>query len=653
MIRLQDVELAYNDKKLFSAITWLIPDGSRIGLVGENGAGKTTLFRTILGDVALDGGAIEIASKERIGYLPQDLVELEPLPVMAYLRRKTGQEQLERNIHGCQEAMAFRDPHDPGFAAALKKLDAASEAFLMQDGYGFESRARRILKGLGFTPGDEEKNCRHFSGGWKMRIFLAVILLSGPEIMLLDEPTNHLDTESMEWLEGFLRDYRGTLLAISHDHMFLDKMVQQVAELHRGALTLTKGNYTRYLREKERHALALQKKRELQKAEIKRLQSYIDRFRAKASKASEVQSRIKQLEKFELLPAPLAAKRVRFRFPEGRRSGREVITADNLEKAYGGRTIFRDVSFTVCRGEKVALLGINGAGKSTLARLLARMEPPGSGAVHWGFQVKAGFFSQESEQNVSYGRTVWEEARAVEGGASDQEVRDLLGAFLFSGDDVLKPVSVLSGGEKSRLALVKILLQDSNCLILDEPTNHLDLRTREIFQEALRHYPGTIILVSHDRHFLDSLVNRVFELRAGRLYEYAGNYSHFVRKREAEIAAEEPGQGEPSASGPDAPTQKKTGKTREQRRLEAEERNRRGRARRELAEQVQELEGEIGRLEEVKCRDQKFLCDPAVLADSLRVQELMKELSEAEAKLKKLLPEWEQLMAELEKLETK
>jgi len=653
MINLQNIELTYNDRRLFARISWLIGEKSRIGLVGDNGAGKTTLFRAILGEAVLDDGSIEIARNKRIGYLPQDLVELEPLPVMDYLKRKTGQDALEKNIRSCQERIAANDHREAGFADILKKYDAAAEAFILQDGYGFEGRARRILKGLGFAAGDESRNCRDFSGGWKMRIFLAVILLSEPEIMLLDEPTNHLDTESMEWLEGFLRNYGGTLLAISHDHMFLDKMVSQVAELERGRITLYKGNYSHYLKEKERKAAALQKKRELQKAEIKRIQAYIDRFRAKASKASEVQSRIKQLEKFDLLPDHEKTKQVHFRFPESRRSGKEVILARELGKAYGGRTVFSGVGFTVYRGEKIALLGVNGAGKSTLARILAMSEAPSQGSVSWGLQVKTAFFSQESQQNVAYGRTVWEEARDVPGRATDLELRNLLGAFLFSGDDVLKPVAVLSGGEKSRLALAKILLQDSNCLILDEPTNHLDLKTKDIFQSALLHYSGSIILVSHDRHFLDDLVTRVFEIRDGRLHEYLGNYSYFIQKRAAEsAAAAPPGEKEPVPAGNKAPAATgKSGKTREARRMEADERNRLGRLRKEIAGELHEVERSIAELERVKACNQSLLCDPEVLRESGRIKPLMTELKEAERRLGQLLPEWERLMHGLEDLE--
>lgn len=658
MISLQNIGLTYNDKKIFWGISWLITERSRIGLVGDNGAGKTTLFKAIKGETSLDDGTIEIAKNRRIGYLPQDLVELEPLPVMDYLKRKTGHEQLEKNIVSCQDKISGGDHRQAGFAADLKKYDAAAEAFLFQDGYGFEARARRILKGLGLPAGADAKNCRDFSGGWKMRIFLAVILLSEPEIMLLDEPTNHLDTESMEWLENYLKNYGGTLLAISHDRMFLDKMVSQIAELNRGKITIFKGNYSHYLKEKEKRAAALQKKRELQKAGIKRIQIYIDRFRAKASKASEVQSRIKQLEKFDLVPEGEKARKVNFHFPEAKRSGKEVLTVKDLGKNYGELTVFSGINFTVNRGEKIALLGVNGAGKSTLSRILAQNEKPSQGSVQWGYQVKPAFFSQESQQNVAYGRTVWQEVRDVESPASDLQMRNLLGAFLFSGDDIHKPVAVLSGGEKSRLALVKILLRDSNCLILDEPTNHLDAKTKDIFQNALLHYSGTIILVSHDRFFLDHLVRRVFEIREGRLREYGGNYSYFIQKRDAERAAA--AQPEPAETGLAAaagvnpgsavPDVKKAGKSRESRRLEAEERNQLGKIKKEITRELHELEAEIMELESVKARDQALLCDPNILQDSARIKSLMQQLKAVERRLPELLRRWEELMRQQEEL---
>ena len=633
MISLQDIRLAYNDKTIFSGISWLITDRSRIGLVGENGAGKTTLFRAIKGDAALDGGAIEVARNQRVGYLPQDLVELEPLPVMDYLKKQTGQEELERNIRSCHDNVVAGDHRHDGFSAILNRFDAASEAFLLRDGYGFEARARRILKGLGFAAGDDARNCRDFSGGWKMRIFLAVILLSDPDIMLLDEPTNHLDTESMEWLENFLRNYGGTLLAISHDRRFLDKMVNQVAELERGSITIYKGNYSYYLKEKEKKALALEKKRELQKAEIKRIQAYIDRFRAKASKASEVQSRIKQLEKFELLPDHEKVEAGPFSLPRGQaqRQGGPggPGPGKRIQRPPG---LFRDQLHGVPRRED------RPAGRERRRQIHpgahpGRQRKPEPGQRPMGLPGQGGFlFPGKPAERGLRQHGLAGNARGRRHGPRDLELRNLLGAFLFSGDDIHKPVSVLSGGEKSRLALVKILLQDSNCLILDEPTNHLDLKTKDMFQNALLHYSGTIVLVSHDRYFLDNLVSRVLEIRDGRLHEYIGNYSYFIQKREAEFAAAalDAAALRPEARSPRrAEAPRKTGRTKEERRQEAEERNRRGASKKELAGNSAGWRRRSSRLEELTSRDQALLCDPEVLKDSLRIKPLMKELKRA------------------------
>ena len=433
-----------------------------------------------------------------------------------------------------------------------------------------------------------------------MRIMLAVILLSQPDIMLLDEPTNHLDTESMEWLESWLKDYPGTILTIAHDRVFLDKIVTVIAELANRTITIYKGNYSYYLREKDRRREALKKEMELQRAEIKKIREFVERFRYKATKASQVQSRIKMLEKFDVLHEEGQGKSVKIRFPESPRSGKEVLAIRGLAKSYGDLNVFHDVNFTLYRGEKAAVVGVNGAGKSTLSRILSGEEAPTAGEVGYGLNVKMAFFSQESAQNLDYRRTIWEEVNAAGTRSSDQERRNLLGAFLFSGDDVYKEIAVLSGGEKSRLALLKILLTDTNLLILDEPTNHLDLKTREIFQNALLGYQGTILIVSHDRYFLDCLVDRVFEIQDGVCHEYRGNYSYFIEKRREEQSAapslkppcprrriprRESGRSDRRRRRSAKRKRSRTGKpeersrkTKEERRIEAEERNRISRA---------------------------------------------------------------------------
>ena len=536
MIYLRDISLSFADRKIFEKINWTITDRGRVGLVGDNGTGKTTMLRAILGSVDLDSGSIEIPDRKRvsIGYLPQDLVELDPIPLLDYLRRKSGIAEQEEELKRCEEALSSSAADDPDHEKFLKDYETAVARFQAKDGYAFETQAKQILAGFGFRNSDFRKNCADFSGGWKMRIMLAVILLSKPDIMLLDEPTNHLDTESLEWLESWLKDYSGTIVTIAHDRVFLDKIVTVIADLANRTITLYKGNYSYYLGEKERRREALKKEMELQRAEIKRIRAFVERFRYKATKANQVQSRLKMLEKFDLLQEEGSGRTVTIRFPESPRSGKEVVSVRRLAKSYGDLTVFHDLNFTLYRGEKAAVVGVNGAGKSTLSRILSGAEAPTVGEVACGLNVKMAFFSQESAQNLNYRRTIWEEVSAAGTRSNDQERRNLLGAFLFSGDDVYKEIAVLSGGEKSRLALLKILLSDTNLLILDEPTNHLDLKTREIFQNALLRYQGTILIVSHDRYFLDCLVGRVFELRDGVCHEYRGNYSYFIEKRREE-----------------------------------------------------------------------------------------------------------------------
>jgi len=513
VIYLNNITLAFADRRIFENITWMIPEKSRIGLVGDNGTGKTTLFKSILGMVDLDQGTIVIPNRKNrtIGYLPQDLVELEPFPLIDYLSKKIGIADLEQTLKDYESCIARCDPDSAEYDETLNVYEATAARFQAIERYRFDAKAKQILNGFGFREKDFSKNCTEFSGGWKMRILIALILLSAPDIMLLDEHTNHLDTESMEWLESYLKNYHGTLLTIAHDRVFLDKMVNQIVELSNHRLTVYKGNYSYYLAEKGRRLEALKKQMALQRTEIKKTQEFIERFRYKATKAKQVQSRIKMLERFELIELEQRGKQVHLRFPEAPKSGREVVSVRQVSKSYGNVNVFNSVDLTIHRDEKIALVGVNGAGKSTLARILSSTEEPSSGTVTYGLNVSMAFFSQESAQNLNYNRTIWDEVNVTGTRSNDQEKRNLLGAFLFSGDDIYKEISVLSGGEKSRLALLKILLQDSNLLILDEPTNHLDLKTKEIFQNALLSYTGTVVIVSHDRFFMDRHVNRVLE----------------------------------------------------------------------------------------------------------------------------------------------
>lgn len=644
MIYFRNVNLSFLDKKLFDNINWTIHAKSRIGLVGNNGTGKTTLFRAMLGQISVDAGLIEIPDRKqkRIGYLPQDMVELEAINLIDFLKEKSGIAALEETIRGLEHEMARIKQNTGEFSELSKAYADAMSEYNSRDGYAFEARAKQVLRGFGFRESDFARNCDLFSGGWKMRIMLTSILLAEPQIMLLDEPTNHLDTESMEWLESYLKNYTGTIIVISHDRYFLDKIVTQIVELSSCRITLYKGNYSFYLQEKEGRALALKKELELQKSQVKKIEKFVERFRYKATKAAQVQSRLKMLEKFDVITLESKTKNVVMNFPECRKSAKEVVNVAGLIHRYGNLNVFSGVDFSLFRGDKVAFVGINGSGKSTLSRLLSLTEKPVDGSITYGEGVNMSFFSQEAAENLNFNNTIWEEVNTAPTRANDQVKRNLLGAFLFSGDDVFKKVAVLSGGEKSRLSLMKIMLTDTNFLILDEPTNHLDLQTKEIFQNALINYSGTVAIVSHDRFFLDNLVNKVLELKEGNLTEYKGNYSYFIEKR-SQLSQPPVGQDH-SAAPPPAPSLT----SRDKKRLEAEERNRLSKIKNSLKKELSALEEQIRALEEKKTANEAALCDPLSHRNPARIRELNVELKEIEKQLNCLYDIWTEVSFKLE-----
>lgn len=641
MIRIRDLNLTFaGGRKIFDGLNWQIDAGSRTGLVGPNGVGKTTLLRAIVGQVSADSGEINVSPlSATVGYLPQDLAELPDVTLMQYLKDRTGITAAEKRLKRCSEELAAAPENE--HARLMKLHDEATAAYEKLGGYSFEAMSRKALRGLGFHDGDDAKPCGEFSGGWKMRVTLAGLLLSRPDILLLDEPTNHLDTESMEWLGNWLSDYRGTLVAISHDRVFMDKVMKGIAELHSGRIRVYKGNFSDYLRASEEQKAQLERSAARQKEEIARTKEFIERFRYKATKAAQVQSRVKALEKIQIIQAETAARRITLKFPPCPPSGHVVLTLNDLGMAYGAHRVFDHLNATVERGQKIALVGVNGAGKSTLSRLISGKERPTSGSCETGYHVLPAFFSQESAENLNYDRTVWQEIYPLNMAMSEVEKRTLLGSFLFSGDDIHKPVKVLSGGEKSRLSLVKILMNPSNFLILDEPTNHLDMTTRELFQQALLAYDGTLLIVSHDRFFLNQLAQRVWELRDGALHDYAGNYSRFIEQRQASLA-----QNVPAAA-----TDSKRGGERDKKREEARRRNEIYRRKKVYADELAALEERIDDLERRKGRDEKELCRPEVIADSNRIQTLMKDLADAGAELEAATGRWEELMEIIEKIE--
>ena len=604
------------------------------------------MLRMLAGEAEPDGGTISMPKDHTVGYLPQDLVEIDNVPLLDYLKRRAGLEKLSAELTETERKLSSLDENSPMLKSLLSLHERLQRNFEAKGGFGFDIEAKQVLKGLGFRPErDSLRLTSEFSGGWKMRIALAALLLSRPDILLLDEPTNHLDTESMEWLESWLRDYRGTIIAVSHDRRFLDNMVTSVAELTGGKINIYSCGYEKFLTEREERRARLEAEWEQQNEKIEDIQRFVERFRYKATKATQVQSRIRQLEKMEITELEGPSKSVSFKFPESPRSGLDVISGKNLTKLYGENIVFKDLSVTIQRGERVALVGVNGAGKSTLLRLLNQSEEPTEGTVTYGLNVKRKYYSQESAQNLDYNRTIWQEVNNTGSKLLEGAKRNLLGAFLFSGDEIYKPISVLSGGEKSRVGLLKMLLSESNLLILDEPTNHLDQSTKVLFQKALMEYGGTILIVSHDRSFLDDLVDRVIEIRDGVLYDYPGNYSWFIEKRKRQTEAQIPTQTNNQEKQEAAPE-----RTKEQKRAEAEERNRLYRERKVFQAQLDPIEKSIETDEARKEEISSLLCDAEVLSDSNRVRELMLELKETENRLKENYPKWEELAAKIEEI---
>ena len=636
MINIKNLNLSFGEKIIFQDLSLQVNDNARIGLVGVNGAGKTTLLRIITGELESDSGVIERSKNLTLGYLPQDLIELEPVPLMQYLKDRAGLSQLEARIHEIENKLAANpDNHE----ALLNEHSRLEHRFESIGGFAFESEAHKVLHGLGFSVSDSEKNCLDFSGGWQMRIAIAALLLSLPDVLLLDEPTNHLDLYSMEWLEGWLANYKGAVLAVSHDTRFLENIADNIADLTQHKIILYKCGYDEYLELKAQNEELLEKAYNSQQRELHKIESFINRFRYKATKAAQVQSRIKQLEKIKLIELNSPDKSIKINIPESEPSGLEVIKVTGLAKSYDDLNVFDGLNFVITRSERVALVGINGAGKSTLLRLLSLTEQPTSGKIKYGHNVKAAYYSQLSAQNLDYNHTVWEEALSVSSKLNSVERRNLLGAFLFSGDDINKSVKILSGGEKARLALYKLMLIETNLLILDEPTNHLDFNTREIIERALLKYQGTLIIVSHDRHFLDSLAERVLELRDGRLYDYPGNYSYYLEKRferEENLARQSQTQSHNKAAQSQSHNhnQEIKAKIRDTKKL------------------IAELEKNIASSEQRINEIDNALCSQEVLNDSNRIKALMIERDNLDKLIKNLYEEWEGASLELEELKS-
>jgi len=526
VIQLESVSKGYGGQELFREVTWTIAGGERIGLVGPNGAGKTTLCRILAGVEEPDAGRVNRARSTTVGYLPQEVAVAGDQSVLG--EALSGFDEvwgLEREMERVAAALAAAPADGDALTARYGDLQHRFEAL---GGYRLETEARTILGGLGFRPGEVMRPVTEFSGGWRMRAALARLLLLRPSLLLLDEPTNHLDLESLGWLESFLADYDGTVVVVSHDRYFLNRMVTSIAELGAGGLTVYPGDYDDYLVEREARRELLEAQARNQAKRIAEIERFIERFRYKATKARQVQSRVKMLERIDRIEAGRAARQIRVAFPQPPRTGRRVASLRGIAKAYGENVVYRGVDFEVERGDRVALVGVNGAGKSTLLKILAGALAPDAGERALGPHVAVHYYAQHQLDALDPARTVLEELEAVAPGLGHTRVRTLLGAFLFSGDAVEKRISVLSGGEKARVALAKMLVRPAALLCLDEPTNHLDLASREVLEEALAAFPATIVFISHDRYFINRIATRVVHVDRGTLTDYLGGYDDYL-----------------------------------------------------------------------------------------------------------------------------
>jgi ATP-binding cassette subfamily F protein 3 len=639
MLQIKGLGKAFRGDWLFRALDFQINDRDRIGLVGDNGTGKSTLMKILASLLPPDEGEI-IGSRElSFGYLPQDglcargrtLFE-EALSVFEELR------SLEAECRRLEHELADMPHSGPEYEKTTERYSALTQHFQLQGGYALEAKVGSVLHGLGFSRNDWSRQCSEFSGGWQMRIALAKLLLQQPSLLLLDEPTNHLDLESRNWLEEYLQNYPHALVLVSHDRFFLDATIHRVLEIRNRSVHFYKGNYQDFLRQREERIAQLLAAYEAQQQEIARIKAFADKFRYKATKAAQVQSRLKDLERMERIELPPEAKPIHLRFPEGPRTGRVVLELTDVSAGYGETAVFRNLNLTLEKGDRIALVGPNGAGKSTLMKILAGRLPLMSGLRREGQNVQVSFFSQDQDDLLTSGKTVWQEVFEVAPNYIVPQLRTLLGCFLFSGDSVEKSVSVLSGGERSRLVLCRLLLSPANCLLLDEPTNHLDIRSKDILMDSLREYGGTLVFVSHDRYFLDGLATKVLEVGEGTAIQYLGNYEDYLVKKRSEMAAGQQSAREPEAAVPDrecpAPRERTRKKVNPYKI-------------RQLTEKIDKVESGIHTHETRIAALAQRLASEDLYRDYALFRVTMEEHEQLQGELARLMQDWESLQTEL------
>ncbi len=642
MLSLSGAGKRYGPRILFENANWLITPDERTALVGANGTGKSTIMKILADLDSLDYGTVQRTRGMSIGYLPQDGLALtgrtvfdECLSVFDELRG------IEQELEDLSVSLAELEHNSPAYHAAAERFHMLETRFRAHDGYALDAQVGAVLTGLGFGKEDWSRKTEEFSGGWQMRIALAKLLLQKPNLLLLDEPTNHLDLETRNWLEDYLRNYPNGFIIISHDRYFLDVTVNKIVEIWNKGLHSYSGNYEKYLTQKEERRTQLESAYKNQRDQIEHLEAFINRFRAQATKAKQVQSRIKELEKIERIEIPEEEKAIHFTFPQPPPSGRTVVEVSGLVKNYDAKQVLNDVGFTIERGDRIALVGANGAGKSTLIRLLTGVEPPTAGHLKLGHNVLAEYFAQDQYKVLDPEARMLDDIGRTAPKVSQTELRSLLGCFLFSGDDVFKPLGVLSGGERNRYALARILVSPANFLLLDEPTNHLDLRAKDVLLEAVNSFTGTVVFVSHDRYFIDRLATRVFEVEGGHVHVYPGNYEDYLYRKANGTALSG---ALPSAANGSTATRSAAVLTEAP---EAEEKARRVNPikLRQMQERYAFVEAEIPRVE-AQIADTEHSMGTFVSMEE--TQRLTRQLEDLRARIEVLTAEWEELMLVLE-----